>query len=98
MDLTKNIFVFGDQATHFVPDLELLLNTKGNVVLSSFLERVTYALRTEIGRVPGPQLEILPRFDTLLDLLAEAKTSELNPALELALLCITQLGCFIRYL
>ena len=95
MESSSQIFIFGDQTTAFDKELRQLLHVKDNVVLRSFFERTTYALRVEIAQLPAPKREKFPRFTNLLDLLARRRELENNPALELALLCISQLACFI---
>ena len=96
MEPSSQIFIFGGQTNSFDRDLRQLLHVKDNVVLRSFFERVTWALRVEIAGLPALKQEPFPRFATFLDLLRRRCKLGSNPALELALLCIAQLACFIR--
>ena len=98
MEVQNQIFIFGDQTNASDADLRQLLHVNDNSVLKSFLERVTYAIRVEINLLPVVQQEWFPRFTTLLELLTARRhgTGD-NPALELALLCINQLGRFVKY-
>ena len=98
MEALGQIFVFGDQTNASDADLRQLLHINDNSVLRSFFERVTYALRVEIARLPTVQQEWFPRYTTLLELLtARGRGSGDNPALGLALLCINQLSRFVKY-
>lgn len=96
MEPSSEIFIFGDQTNSFDTDLRELLHVNDNIVLRSFFERVTWALRVEIAGLPALKQKTFPRFTTLHDLLPRRRESGSNPALELALLCIAQLACFIR--
>ncbi|KAL8714640.1 MAG: hypothetical protein Q9220_001589 [cf. Caloplaca sp. 1 TL-2023] len=94
----KQIFVFGDQTNASDANLRQLLHVKDNSQLCSFFDRVNYALKREISRLPVVQQAWFPRYTSLLELLtARRDESGTNPALGLALLCINQLGHFIRY-
>ena len=97
MDSPCGVYFFGDQTNSFESELTQLLHVKGCEVLSSFVERSQYALRLEISKLPVSQQEWFPRFTSLIDLLARKSDSGSNPALELALMCASQLACFIRY-
>jgi len=90
-----NVYLFGDQTTSFDTGLRRLLLIKENVILTSFFERVHYALRLEIGELGIFERELFPRFTSIGDLLARYRESENNPALESALTAIHQLGSFI---
>jgi naphtho-gamma-pyrone polyketide synthase len=92
-----SVYIFGDQTNPFESDLSQLLHVKSCEVLNSFIEQIHYALRLEISRLPASQQACFPRFSTISDLLARKSDSGNNPALELALLCLTQLGRFIKY-
>ena len=98
MEAPSQIFIFGDQTNASDADLRQLLHVNDNSVLKSFFERVTYAVRVEIAHLPTLQQEWFPRFTTLLELLtARRRGTGDNPALGLALLCINQLGRFVKY-
>ena len=91
------VFVFGDLTLPFEEDLRQLLHTKGNGTLSSFFDQVGFAFREEFGKLASRQQYLLPSFTTLVDLLFKLKKSEGAPALKFALLCLYQVGQFIRY-
>lgn len=95
-DSSFNAYVFGDQTNPFEDDLNRLLHVRDCEVLSAFFEQVNYALRLEISRLPTSQQEWFPRFTSIIDILARYTESKYNPALELALLCLNQLGRFIK--
>ena len=91
------IFLFGDLTVSFEEDLRQLLHVVGNGVLGSFLDQVGFTLREEFGRLSAVQQNLLPRFTTLIDLLHNLKGCKGAPALKSALLCLYQIGQFIRY-
>ena len=91
------IFLFGDLTIPFEEDLRQLLHTKGNGSLSFFLDQIGFAFREEFGKLASRQQCLLPRFTTLIDLLFKLEESEGAPALKFALLCVYQIGQFIRY-
>ena len=93
---TVQIFLFGDQTNAFEADLRQLLHTKDNDVLNSFLTKANSALRLEINKLSPLQQERFPRFSTLIDLLNGFRCYGSHPALELGLLCLSQLARFIK--
>ncbi|KAF8466315.1 polyketide synthetase PksP [Kalaharituber pfeilii] len=96
--IDTRIFVFGDQTTSFDDGLFRLLHIQNNPILTSFVERATYALRLEIGRLPTSHRDLFPRFISLIELLSRyRKYKHPNPALESCLVCLHQLACFIGY-
>lgn len=95
-DSPFNIYFFGDQTNAYDAELTRLLHVKDCGVLTSFFEKAHFALRIEISRLPVSRQGLFPRFSSLVDLLARRSESGNNPALELSLLCLTQLARFIR--
>ena len=91
------VFLFGDLTVSFEDDLRQLLHVKGNGALSSFLDQVSFALREEFGKLSATKQDLLPNFTTLVDLLFKLREAEGAPALKSALLCLYQIGQFIRY-
>ena len=91
------LFLFGDLTISFEQDLRRLLHVKDNATLHSFFEQVSAAFRTEFGKLPARQQALLPRFTTIVDLLAKLGETEGKPALSFALLCLCEIGQFIRY-
>lgn len=97
LDSTFSVYVFGDQTDSFESDLIKLVHVKGCEVLSSFFEQTQYALRLEISRLSNSQQEWFPQFTSIIDLLTTRSENGSNPALELALLSLSQLARFIKY-
>ena len=91
------IFLFGDQNVdcHFF--LKHIFCLKENLVLSSFLRRVSIALREEINCQPHrPSHEAIPIFDSVQELVERHYTSDnSDPAVESAVICLAQLSHFI---
>jgi naphtho-gamma-pyrone polyketide synthase len=96
MGTTNRVYVFGDQTSEFDSGLRRLIQIKNNSFVTSFFERCFYALRHEIAQLPPSDRKTLPRFTSIVDLLARYRVSWPNPALESALTTIYQLGSFIR--
>jgi len=96
MAAASRVYLFGDQTGDFDAGLRRLLQAKNNSLVTSFFERCFYALRHEIAQLSPTQRQIFPRFTSVVDLLARYRESGPNPALESALTCIYQLGCFIK--
>lgn len=93
---TCYIYLFGDQTGDFDACLRHLFQAKANPLLTSFFERCYYAIRQEITNLLPSQQQAFPRFTSVVDLLAKSRETGPNPALESALTCIYQLGCFIK--
>jgi naphtho-gamma-pyrone polyketide synthase len=91
------VFLFGDLTTPFENDLRQLLHVKGNETLRSFFDQVGFAFRQEFAKLPAPQQNLFPRFTTLVDLISKVGETEGTPALKFALLCLCEIGRFIRY-
>lgn len=91
-----SVYFFGDQTNPYESDLAQLLHVKDCEVLSSFFEKAHYALRLEISRLSQSRQSLFPRFTCINDLLSRKAKNGANPALELSLLCLTQLARFIR--
>jgi hypothetical protein len=93
------VFVFGDLTCDFDAGLQRLAGFKDNPLLTSFFERVAFALRAEIGTLSFHERERegFVKFTTLVELLAKLRVaSSPHPALEKALTCVHQFACFIR--
>ncbi|KAL2863325.1 polyketide synthase alb1 [Aspergillus lucknowensis] len=91
------VYLFGDQTGDFEVGLRCLLQAKNHTIVSAFFQQSFHALRQEIARLPPAERSIFPRFTSVIDLLARHCEYRGNPALESALTCIYQLGCFINY-
>ncbi|KAL4793422.1 conidial yellow pigment biosynthesis polyketide synthase [Aspergillus venezuelensis] len=97
MEDPYHVYLFGDQTGDFEVGLRRLLQAKNHAIVSSFLQKCYHALRREISGLPPAERSIFPRFTSIVDLLSRHCESPGNPALESALTCIYQLGCFINY-
>ena len=91
------LFIFGDLTIPFEEDFRQLLHEKKCQTLSSFFDQVCFRLRESVAELPSRQQKLLPRFTTLVDLLSSWKDCEGAPALKFALVCIYQVGQFVRY-
>lgn len=91
------VFLFGDITVSFEQDLLQLLHSKDEPLLLSFFERAAFALREEIASLPAHQQTWFPRFTTLIDMQSNIKGKKGGPALKFALLCLCEIGLFMRY-
>ncbi|KAI9370749.1 conidial yellow pigment biosynthesis polyketide synthase [Aspergillus egyptiacus] len=97
MEDSYHVYLFGDQTGDFEVGLRHLLQAKNHTIVSAFFQKSYHALRQEISSLSPAERSIFPRFTSLVDLLARHCESRGNPALESALTCLYQLGCFINY-
>lgn len=93
----RTIIVFGDLTYSFQRDLQQLLHIKGNANLVDFFARVSFAFRQEFALLTQLEQKWLPRFTELVDLLENVDRVEGAPVVRFALLCVYQIGRFIRY-
>jgi hypothetical protein len=94
----SQLLLFGDLTYKSFEGLRALLFSKENMSMASFFERVSIALRAEIGSLPYNQRQDFVSFTDLQELLYSTPTSPFyHPALEIALSCTYQFGCFIRF-
>ncbi|KAI9779586.1 MAG: Type I Iterative PKS [Peltula sp. TS41687] len=96
MHSSIQLFLFGDLTVSFEEDLRQLLHVKESGALCSFFDQVSFALREDFGRLPASKQDWFPRFTTLIDLLSKLGETDGTPALKFALLCVCQIGKFIR--
>lgn len=96
MVASSRVYLFGDQTGDFDAGLRRLLQAKNHTLVASFFQKCFFALRHEITKLSPSQRRLFPRFTSVIDLLARYRQSGPNPALESALTCIYQLGCFIK--
>lgn len=93
----SQVILFGDLTSDAIAGLRVLVTIKDNPLLTSFFERVAFVLRAEIGSLPYSQRGDFVQFINFPELLARAQRLPcLHPALEKALACAYQFGCFIR--
>ena len=87
----------GDQRTLF-RKLHLLSKERNHSTLASFLFSVTSALRSECSRLSRVQRDLIPCFESVLDLtdhVTELRKTSLGGAIERVLVIAFQLGSFI---
>ena len=91
------VFLFGDQKADCHVFLKHVFCLKENLILSSFLGRVSIALREEVFRQPHrPYHEGIPVFDSVQELVERHYTSDQRTAaVESAIVCLAQLSHFI---
>ncbi|PYH89202.1 polyketide synthase [Aspergillus ellipticus CBS 707.79] len=97
METSADVFVFGDQTIAFETTLHTLLHIKDNAVLADFFDRVGFQLRRYVGNLPAHQQAWFPYFTTLIDLVAQHDKCFAAAALKFPLLCVTEIGEFIRH-
>jgi iterative type I PKS product template protein len=92
-----NILVFGDQTSGQLALLRKVCSQKG-VLLTTFLQQASVALRAEVKDLPARQRQSFPDFLTILDLVENYNTGGLRiPPLESALVSVAQLAHYIGY-
>jgi monodictyphenone polyketide synthase len=87
----------GDQRDLF-RKLHLLSKERDYPILASFLETVTWAMKDEQRRLVRAQRDLLPTFESILDLtnhVVELRKTSLGGAIERVLVFAFQLGSFI---
>ncbi|TLD37529.1 6-deoxyerythronolide-B synthase [Venturia nashicola] len=92
-----HLFVLGDQTIAFEASLQQLLHVKGNGYLNVFFEKIAFTLREEISGLPSHQQDLFPRFTTIVDLVHDLGSTKGTPALKFPLLCVYEIGQFIKY-
>ena len=96
MEQNLRIIVFGDQTSDYQTNLGQLLHVKGNPILSSFFEQSYIALRHAIAQQSRSVQESIPGFSSVTELLARyTESCSANSAIDSALICISQIACFI---
>jgi naphtho-gamma-pyrone polyketide synthase len=94
---SSQILLFGDLTVSFEEDLRQLLHVRGNETLRSFLNQAGFILRQELGKLPASQQDLFPRFTNIVDLVSKLGETEGTPVLKFTLLCLYEIGQFIRY-
>lgn len=91
-----DLLLFGDQTADQYPLLRKISQRKDNALLSTFLERVSVALRDEVTRLPRSHRDSIPDFLTVQHLVEAYYEKGLKmPQLESCLVTIAQLAHFI---
>ncbi|KAL9617637.1 MAG: hypothetical protein Q9160_007603, partial [Pyrenula sp. 1 TL-2023] len=97
MEPTKKILIFGDQTADCRTFLSAVFRRKGDVLLNSFLEQASYAIREEALSSRGVASNI-PSFGTIQELTERYfRNGSSNAAIESALVCVAQLAHYIGY-
>ncbi|KAF2703807.1 putative polyketide synthase [Pleomassaria siparia CBS 279.74] len=97
---TVTVLLFGDVTCDYDTGLRSLSTRTDNPILSSFFERVAFALRTELGKLPQIQKSDsgFVKFTTFIELLSRLRQTQTpNHALEKALTCVHQFAIFINH-
>jgi naphtho-gamma-pyrone polyketide synthase len=90
------ILLFGDLSLiQFEEQFRRILHVKTNALLTSFLDRVNYALRRLLETLPLEQQVLFPRFTTLIDLVSKLGETEGTPVLRFFLLSVHEIAQFI---
>jgi hypothetical protein len=87
----------GDQRDLF-RKLHLLSKERNHPILASFLDSVTSALREECSQLSRAQRDLIPSFESVLDLtdhVVQLRKTSLGGAIERVLVLVFQLGSFI---
>ncbi|KAL2850258.1 beta-ketoacyl synthase [Aspergillus pseudoustus] len=90
------LFLFGDQTYDFVPELQSLLATRNNPILTAFLEQSHYVVRAQMIQKLPPKEHKQSRSASLAEVVQKYVDGKLPSAFQTALSCITQLGSFMR--
>jgi hypothetical protein len=91
-----NILVFGDLTISFEDDLRQLLHCKSNALMQSFFDQISQAFQQEFAQLPSQHQEWFPRFNDLVDLMANLDGMIGTPALRFGLLCVYQIVQLIK--
>ena len=93
----EEVYVFGDQTADCRAFFTKVFTRKDNVLLQAFLERVGEAVRVENKYRTHPS-KAVPTFTTVQELVDRYYRGDLkDPAIESALVCISQFCHFIGY-
>lgn len=95
---TLQLFLFGDQTENlFQHLLDLFKDAKHSRLLEDFFKSCASALIREISTLSVIEQNKFPRFSTLNELVeAHCQGNTYDPVISGVLLCLTQLGRFIR--
>ena len=92
----RNIILFGDLTYDFRKELLQLLHMKDCASLVDFFERIPSALQAEIALAPQAEQRWLPKSTNLVEMVDNMDTIHGSPVINFALLCVYQLGRFLR--
>ena len=97
MAQSRQLFLFGDQTADFVPKLRSLLSVQDCPILAAFLDQSHYVVRAQMLQSMNTVDHKLARTADLRQMVQKYVDGKLTPAFRTALVCLCQLGCFIRY-
>jgi naphtho-gamma-pyrone polyketide synthase len=97
MGAPTKIYVFGDQAIRVEDQLLDLWHVKDCSSLTAFLREATAAIQKAISELPATERGAFPTVETLGLLLDDIKKGSYHIALDSALVCIYEIGYYIRY-
>lgn len=96
MDNKACIYVFGDQSTSFLDDLQELVVINDDATLRHFLSQSFHTIAQEVISLPILERRSFLRVETLGLLLELYRTHQPHPALENAFLCIFQVAHYLQ--
>ncbi|KOC17636.1 aflC / pksA / pksL1 / polyketide synthase [Aspergillus flavus AF70] len=96
MAQSRQLFLFGDQTADFVPKLRSLLSVQDSPILAAFLDQSHYVVRAQMLQSMNTVDHKLARTADLRQMVQKYVDGKLTPAFRTALVCLCQLGCFIR--
>ncbi|KAF5676169.1 polyketide synthase [Fusarium heterosporum] len=94
----SNVYVFGDQSTPVVGNLQALLRVKHNVLLQAFLQEAFTCIQRETEALPATDKSSIPRAESLSLLVVEVKRGATHAAIESCFLCIYEIGYYLEHL
>ena len=93
----EEVYIFGDQTADCRSYFTKVFTRKDNVLLQTFLERASEAIRAE-NKIRTHPSKAVPNFTTIQELVDRYYSSESkDAAVESALVCISQFTHFIGY-
>jgi naphtho-gamma-pyrone polyketide synthase len=93
---SSKIYVFGDQSTPILGNLQSLLRIKKNALLKSFFNKAFTAIQRETEALPSIDRKHMVRAESLSLLVDEVKRGVTNTALESCFMCIYEIGYYIE--
>ncbi|KAM0545985.1 hypothetical protein ACHAPJ_011097 [Fusarium lateritium] len=94
----KKVFLFGDQATPILDDLQATLLIRNNAILKQFLDEAFLSLRQDISALPSEECSCFPQAETLGLVLEDVRKGKDSATLDSALLCIYEIAYYIDYI
>jgi naphtho-gamma-pyrone polyketide synthase len=93
---SSKIYVFGDQSTPILGNLQSLLRIKNNALLQTFFNEAFAAIRRETKALPSIDRKHIVRAESLSLLVDEVKRGVTHAALESCFLCIYEIGYYLE--